>query len=68
MRISCPGCGRTQIGGRCPNCGKPPMSSKLKWTLLSFVAIVVLAVLSMRGGDRIDPNAKKVPAAATPAK
>jgi hypothetical protein len=50
----------------CPSCGKPPMSSKLKWTLLSFIAIVVLAVLSMRGGDPVDPNTKKPPVAAAP--
>lgn len=66
MRISCPGCGRTTVAGKCSNCGKPPMTSQLKWALLSLVVIVVLAALSMRGGDPIDPSAKK-PAVAAPA-
>lgn len=65
MRISCPGCGRTTIAGKCPNCGKPPMTSQLKWALLALVAIIVLGVLSMRGGDPIEPGVKK-PAAAAP--
>ena len=67
MRISCPGCGRTVVAGKCPNCGKPPMTSQLKWALLSLVGIIVLAVLTLRGGAAIDPNAKK-PAIAAPAR
>jgi hypothetical protein len=67
MRILCPGCGRTTVAGRCPNCGKPPMTSQLKWALLALVAIIVLAVMAMRGGDSIDPSVKK-PAAAAPAR
>lgn len=66
MRISCPGCGRAVIAGKCPNCGKPPMASQLKWALLSLVAIIVLAVMSIRGGEAIDPGAKKPPPAAAP--
>ena len=62
MRIRCPGCGQTEVEGRCPKCGKPPMSSQLKWALLSFVAVVVLAVLSLRGGPDIDPAKKNPPA------
>ena len=67
MRISCPGCGRTTVAGRCPNCGKPPMTSQLKRALLALVAIIVLGVMSMRGGDPIDPSVKK-PAAPAPAR
>ena len=66
-RISCPGCGRTVIAGKCSNCGKPPMASQLKWALLSLVAIIVLAVMSLSGGAAISPGAKKPPAAAAPA-
>ena len=43
------------------------MTSQLKWALLSLIAIIVLAVLTLRGGDAIDPGAKKPPAAAAPA-
>jgi hypothetical protein len=43
------------------------MTSQLKWALLSLVAIVVLAVLTLRGGDAISPGAKSKPAAAAPA-
>lgn len=43
------------------------MTSQLKWALLALVALIVLGVLSMRGGDSIDPSAKK-PAAAAPAR
>jgi hypothetical protein len=43
------------------------MTSQLKWALLSLVAIIVLAVMSMRSGPAIDPGAKKPPAAAAPA-
>lgn len=57
MRISCPGCGRTTVAGKCPNCGKPPMASQLKWALLALLAIIVLAVLSMRGGAPIKASA-----------
>jgi hypothetical protein len=67
MRISCPGCGQTVVAGKCPNCGKPPLSSQLKLALLSLVVIVVLGVITMSGGDSIDPNAKKAPAAPTAA-
>lgn len=68
MRISCPGCGRTTVAGKCPNCGKPPMTSQLKWSLLALVAIIVLGVLAMRGGDPIEAGGKKPAVAATPAK
>ncbi|HQZ15911.1 MAG TPA: hypothetical protein PLD86_03460 [Vicinamibacteria bacterium] len=68
MRISCPGCGRTLKAGKCPNCGKPPMASQLKWALLSLVGIIVLAVMTLRSGDAIDPGAKKNPPAAAPAR
>jgi hypothetical protein len=43
------------------------MTSQLKWALLALVALIVLGVLSMRGGDPIEPGAKK-PAAAAPAR
>ncbi len=42
------------------------MASQLKWALLSLVAIIVLAVMSLSGGASIDPSAKKPPAAAKP--
>jgi len=67
MRISCPGCGRTLNAGKCPSCGKPPMASQLKWALLSLVAVIALAVMSLSGGKSIDP-AKKTPPAAAPAR
>jgi hypothetical protein len=35
------------------------MASKLKWTLLSLVGIIVLAVMSMIAGARSDAAAKK---------
>jgi hypothetical protein len=66
MRISCPGCGRTTVAGQCPNCGKPPMASQLKWALIALVGIIVLAALSMRGGDPIE--AGKKPGAAAPSR
>jgi hypothetical protein len=44
------------------------MSSQLKWALLSLVAIIVLAAMTLRGGAAIDPNSKKAPAAAAPAR
>jgi hypothetical protein len=65
MRISCPGCGRTEVAGRCSNCGKPPMSSQLKLALLALVAIIAMAVMTLNGGAAITPGKK--PAAATPA-
>lgn len=43
------------------------MASQLKWALLSLVAIIVLAWISLSGGDSIDPNAKK-PVAGAPAR
>ena len=43
------------------------MTSQLKWALLALVAIIVLAVLTLRGGDAIDPGTRK-PAAAAPAR
>jgi len=43
------------------------MTSQLKWALLALLAIIVLGVMAMRGGDPIDPSAKK-PAAAAPAR
>lgn len=67
MRRSCPGCGRTVVAGQCPNCGKPPMTSQLKWALLALVAVVVLAAMSLTGGGAIDAGAKK-PAASAPAR
>ena len=66
MRIPCTGCGRTTVAGRCPDCGKPPMSAQLKLALLSLVVIIVLAVMATRGGDPINPSTKK-PAATAPA-
>ena len=42
------------------------MTSQLKWALLALVAIIVLAGLSMRGGDPIE--AGKKPAAAAPSR
>lgn len=42
------------------------MASQLKWALLSLVAIIVLAVMSIRSGEAIDPGAKKPPPAAAP--
>ncbi len=42
------------------------MTSQLKWALLSLIAIIVLAVMSIRSGDAIDPSAKKPPPAAAP--
>ena len=42
------------------------MASQLKWALLSLIAIVVLAVMSLRSGETIDPSAKKPPPAAAP--
>lgn len=67
MRISCTGCGRTTVAGMCPNCGKPPMASQLKLALVALVVIIILAVMSMRGGDPIEAGVKK-PAAAAPAR
>ena len=66
-RIPCPGCGRTTVAGKCPNCGKPPMTSQLKWALLALVVLIVLGVLAMRGGDPIEAGVKK-PATAAPAR
>ena len=43
------------------------MASQLKWALLSLVAIIILAVMSLSGGAPVDPAAKKSPAAAKPA-
>lgn len=43
------------------------MTSQLKWALLALVAIIVLGVMAMRGGDPIEAGAKK-PAATAPAK
>jgi hypothetical protein len=43
------------------------MASQLKWALIALVAIIALAVLSMRGGDPIEAGAKK-PAAAAPSR
>ncbi len=50
MRNSCPKCGRTNVAGKCRDCGKPPMTSKLKYALLALLVIIVLAVMTMRGG------------------
>lgn len=44
------------------------MASQLKWALLALVGIIVLAVMSLRGGAAIDPSSKKPPAAAAPAR
>jgi len=44
------------------------MASQLKWALLSLVGIIVLAVMTLRSGDAIDPGAKKNPPAAAPAR
>ena len=65
MRILCPGCGRTTVEGRCPNCGKPPMAAQLKMALLALLAIIVLGAMSLMSGG-IDADAKKKPAAAAP--
>ena len=43
------------------------MTSQLKWALIALVAIIVLGVLAMRGGDPIEAGGKK-PAAAAPAR
>jgi hypothetical protein len=42
------------------------MTSQLKWALLALIAIVALAVLSLRGGGAIDPGVKEKPPAEAP--
>lgn len=43
------------------------MASKLKWSLLSLLTVVVLAVLSMIGSAASNPGDKKEPPAVAPA-
>lgn len=43
------------------------MTSQLKWALLALLGLIILGVMSMRGGDPIEAGVKK-PAAAAPAR
>lgn len=40
------------------------MTSQLKWALIALVAIIILAVMSMKSGDPVEPGGK--PAVTSP--